>query len=43
MPTKYKIYIKLATVGIVAFYAWRKYDSVSRALSRIPVAGKLFK
>ena len=43
MPTKYKIYIKLAVVGIIAFYSWRKYDNVSGTLSRIPVVGKLFK
>lgn len=42
MPTKYKMYVKLAVVGIIVFYSWRKYDSVSRMLSRIPVAGKLF-
>ena len=42
MPTKYKMFIKLGVVGIIVFYSWRKYDSVSRMLSRIPVAGKLF-
>ena len=43
MPTKYKMYVKLAVVGVIVFYSWRKYDSVSRILSQIPVAGKLFK
>ena len=43
MPIKYKMYVKLAVVGIITFYSWRKYDSVSKTLSLIPVAGKLFK
>lgn len=43
MPTKYKMYIKLAVVGVIAFYSWKKYDSMSRVLSQISVAGKLFK
>lgn len=43
MSTKYKAIIKLAVVGMIAFYSWKKYDRMSKALSQIPVAGKLFK
>lgn len=43
MPIKYKVFVKLAVVGVIAFYSWKKYDSLSKSLSQIPIAGKLFK
>ena len=43
MNLKYKLLVKFAVIGGIAFYTWNKYDQLARKLQYIPVAGKLFK